>query len=71
MLQWSGFDAAVEVQPEAVITNMRLLYMFVPMAFVGLAALLVAFYPLTEERVRAIQLEMEERLAATEAEESV
>jgi Na+/melibiose symporter-like transporter len=36
-----------------------------------LAALLVAFYPLTEERVRAIQLEMEERLAATEAEESV
>ena len=52
---WSGFDAVVEVQPEAVITNMRLLYMFVPMGFVGLAALLLAFYPLTEERVLEIQ----------------
>ena len=58
MLSWSGFDAAVEVQPEAVITNMRLLYMFVPMGFVGLAALLVAFYPLTEERVLEIQKQL-------------
>jgi len=58
MLQWSGFDAEVDVQPEAVITNMRLLYMFVPMAFVGLAALLVAFYPLTEERILEIQRQL-------------
>ncbi len=60
MLQWSGFNAEVEVQPEAVITRMRLLYMLVPMGFVGLAALLVAFYPLTEKRVHELQAELAE-----------
>jgi GPH family glycoside/pentoside/hexuronide:cation symporter len=58
MLTWSGFDVAVEVQPETVITNMRLLYMFVPMGFVGLAALLLFFYPLSEERVLEIQKQL-------------
>ncbi len=58
MLNWSGFDAAVEVQPEAVITNMRLLYMFVPMGFVGFAALLVAFYPLSEKKINELQAEL-------------
>ena len=55
MLQWSGFDVAVEVQPEEVITNMRLLYMLVPMGFVGLGALLISFYPLSEEKIKGIQ----------------
>tara|TARA_B110000093_G_scaffold140600_2_gene151222 strand:- start:794 stop:2185 length:1392 start_codon:yes stop_codon:yes gene_type:complete len=58
MLSWSGFDAAVEVQPEAVITNMRLLYMFVPMGFIALAAGLLIFYPLSEERVLEIQKQL-------------
>ncbi|MGE4489922.1 MAG: MFS transporter [Kiritimatiellales bacterium] len=58
MLKWSGFDAAVNVQPERVVTAMRLLYMLVPMGFVGLAALLVAFYPLTEKRIEALQAEL-------------
>ena len=58
MLNWSGFDAAVEIQPEAVITHMRLLYMLVPMGFIGLAALLVAFYPLSEKRINELQTEL-------------
>ena len=58
MLSWSGFDAKVEVQPEAVITNMRLLYMFVPMGFIALAAGLLIFYPLSEERVLEIQKQL-------------
>lgn len=58
MLSWSGFDAKVEVQPEAVITNMRLLYMFVPMGFLALAAGLLIFYPLSEERVLEIQKQL-------------
>ncbi len=61
MLQWSGFNAEVEVQPESVITNMRLLYMLVPMAFVGLAAVLLIFYPLTEKRVLELQAELAEQ----------
>lgn len=61
MLRWSGFDASVGEQPESVITTMRLLYMFVPMFFVGLAALLVAFYPLSEKRIDEIQLELSKR----------
>lgn len=60
MLNWSGFNAEVDVQPESVITTMRLLYMLVPMGFVGLAALLVCFYPLTETRVLEIQAELAE-----------
>ena len=55
MLKWSGFDAAREMQPESVITTMRLLYMLVPMGFVGLAGILIAFYPLSEKRVRELQ----------------
>jgi len=58
MLTWSGFDAKVTVQPAQVITNMRLLYMLVPMGFVGLAALLLAFYPLSEKKIRELQAEL-------------
>ena len=58
MLSWSGFDAELEVQSEAAITNMRLLYMLVPMGFVGLAAFLLTFYPLTEKRVLEIQKQL-------------
>ncbi len=61
MLNWSGFDATLEThQPADVITNMRLLYMLVPMGFVGLAALLVAFYPLSEKRIHELQAELAE-----------
>lgn len=55
MLKWSGFDAALDIQPERVIINMRLLYMGVPIFFVSLAALLVLFYPLTEKKVHDLQ----------------
>ena len=58
MLKWSGFDAAVDVQPEGVITTMRLLYMFVPMGFVGLAIVLLLFYPLSEKRILEIQKQL-------------
>lgn len=62
MLTWSGFDATIEThQPEAVITNMRLLYMLVPMGFVGFAALLVCFYPLSEKRIHELQAELAEQ----------
>jgi GPH family glycoside/pentoside/hexuronide:cation symporter len=58
MLKWSGFNAELDVQPEGVITTMRLLYMFVPMGFVGLAAVLLLFYPLSEKRIHEIQAEL-------------
>ncbi len=67
LLTWSGFDAAVDVQPEAVIRNMRLLYMLVPMGFVGIAAVLVAFYPLTEKRILEVQAELKARKEIDEA----
>ena len=67
MLSWSGFDAELEVQSEAAITNMRLLYMLVPMGFVGLAALLLAFYPLTEKRVLEIQEQLHPEETPNEA----
>lgn len=60
MLQWSGFDAAVESQPESVITNMRILYMVVPMFFVGLAAFLLIFYPLSEDKINEIQKQLKD-----------
>ena len=67
MLTWSGFDAELEVQSEAAITNMRLLYMLVPMGFVGLAALLLVFYPLTEKRVLEIQEQLHPEATPNEA----
>ena len=61
MLKWSGFDANVAVQPESVIITMRLLYMLIPMGFIGLAALTAAFYPLSEKRVKELQQELKNR----------
>ena len=61
MLNWSGFDAELDAQPEKVVTTMRLLYMLVPMFFVGLAALLTSFYPLTEERVNELRAELDSK----------
>ena len=67
MLKWSGFDAAVDVQPEGVITTMRLLYMFVPMGFVGLAIVLLLFYPLSEKRILEIQKQLHPEETQNEA----
>jgi Na+/melibiose symporter-like transporter len=46
---------------------MRLLYMLVPMGFVGLAAFLLTFYPLTEKRVLEIQAESHSEETPNEA----
>jgi GPH family glycoside/pentoside/hexuronide:cation symporter len=45
MLSWSGFDPELEVQPDGVLTTLRLLYAIVPVVFVGAAAACVLAYP--------------------------
>lgn len=65
MLTWSGFDArAGGTQPPDVILNMRLLYALVPILFLGIAALLMWRYPITEAYVRGIRAEIDARKAA-------
>ncbi len=67
VLVLSGFDPSLEYhQDPETITNMRLMYSFVP-AFLLLFALVVLFkYPLTKERVAEIKAELKARREAEE-----
>lgn len=60
MLVMSGYkDGAV--QTASTMLSMRLLYVFVPVGFLILSIIFMVFFPLTEARVREIQLQLEER----------
>ena len=61
MIDISGYDSSLEVQTEQTILTMRLLYMIVPVVFIGIAIILVSFYPLTREKVEQIRLELDAR----------
>lgn len=62
LLTWSGYDAALQgAQDPAAITNMRLMYMLVPLVFLGLAFFVMLFYPITDRRVREIRAELDAR----------
>jgi len=61
MIDISGYDSTLESQTEQTIFVMRLLYMLVPVTFIGISAVLVAFYPLTKEKVEQIRQELDAR----------
>jgi GPH family glycoside/pentoside/hexuronide:cation symporter len=60
LLEWSGFDASLEgAQPEAVLTNMRLGYMIIPMASLVIALILLRFFKITPEKAKEIRTALE------------
>lgn len=61
MIDISGYNSGAEIQTEKTILTMRLLYMLVPVFFIGIAVILTAFYPLTRAKVEQIRLELDDR----------
>ncbi|AQQ72238.1 Glucuronide permease [Limihaloglobus sulfuriphilus] len=61
MIDFSGYDSSLAMQTEDTILKMRLLYMLVPVAFIGTSFILVCFYPLTREKVEQIRHEINAR----------
>ena len=62
LLEWTGFDAALEgAQPEAVLRNMRIGYIAIPVIALLLALILLKVFPITPERAAEIREQLEAR----------
>jgi GPH family glycoside/pentoside/hexuronide:cation symporter len=61
MLDASGFDVAVEVQPERTLFLLRLFDVCVPLATSALAIVIMLTYQISEERANEIRSELERR----------
>jgi GPH family glycoside/pentoside/hexuronide:cation symporter len=62
VLEWTGFDrGAGPIQPPEVLQRMLMYYILLPIAFWGIALLLVWRYPLKRARMLEIRRELEQR----------
>jgi GPH family glycoside/pentoside/hexuronide:cation symporter len=62
LLELTGFDAALEgAQPEAVLRNLRLGYIAIPVVSLVAALALLKFFPITRERAAEIREQLEAR----------
>jgi GPH family glycoside/pentoside/hexuronide:cation symporter len=62
LLELTGFDAALEgAQPEAVLRNMRIGYIVVPVVSLVLALFLLRIFPITPEKAAEIREQLEAR----------
>ncbi|QQE11479.1 MFS transporter [Planctomycetota bacterium] len=64
ILDFSGYDAALDQQPTDTLMNMRVLFVFFPIVMAAIMIALIHFYPLNEKRC----LEIRERLEARRGE---
>ena len=64
ILNWSGFDSLLPAQTERAIYMMRSFFVWIPSLAIGLAMVLMWFYPLTEKRSYEVRQELEERRKA-------
>jgi GPH family glycoside/pentoside/hexuronide:cation symporter len=61
LVNWSGLDSALKVQPDEVVIRMRLLYMLVTPAFLAGALILAMKYSLTEIESARLRSELDRR----------
>jgi GPH family glycoside/pentoside/hexuronide:cation symporter len=64
ILEWTGFDAKLGAQPEAVLHRMLLLYILLPTIFWIVAVILIGIYPLNRKKMSEIRAELESRRGA-------
>jgi len=55
IIKWSGYMENLDMQADATILKMRILYAAVPIFFISLAFVLTLFYSLTEEKTHEIR----------------
>ncbi|MEN6385850.1 MAG: MFS transporter, partial [Phycisphaerales bacterium] len=56
IIEWSGFDREVAIQSSSVIFNLRIMFAFIPIAFLCCAAILTWRYPVTKEKIEEVQM---------------
>jgi len=61
VLEFSGYDAKVDVQPENVLQRMFLLYVLLPVIIWSVALISVWFYPLDRKRSTELRATLEAR----------
>jgi GPH family glycoside/pentoside/hexuronide:cation symporter len=61
IVQWSGFNQAVSVQPESVIMKLRIMFAGAPLMFLASAFILVVLYPVNRKTIEHIQALLLER----------
>jgi glycoside/pentoside/hexuronide:cation symporter, GPH family len=66
MLVWAGYRDGATITPETV-TNLRVLFIAVPVVLLGLALALTWRFPITEKVARGIRAELDARAAAAGA----
>jgi GPH family glycoside/pentoside/hexuronide:cation symporter len=59
ILSWSGFNPDIQVQPGETVFMMRLLFSVVPAFVIIIGFILMALYPISEERAYAFRKELE------------
>jgi glycoside/pentoside/hexuronide:cation symporter, GPH family len=68
VLEWTGYDAKLAVQPASAITGIQALIGPIPAFFLGIGILFALFYPLNRERHAQVLSELAERRAAIDRE---
>ncbi len=64
ILEWTGFDAKIGAQPEAVLHRMLVLYVLLPTIFWIVAVGLIGIYPLNRKKMFEVRGELEARRGA-------
>ncbi|GFP31179.1 hypothetical protein HKBW3S34_02098, partial [Candidatus Hakubella thermalkaliphila] len=54
----SGYDAQLLIQPASALLGLRLLMSAIPIAALALAFVFIFYYPLSGERLKAVEAEM-------------
>lgn len=67
VLDWTGYNATLPVQPASAITGIQALIGPVPAVFLGIGILFALFYPLNRERHAQVIHELAERRATKES----
>lgn len=67
ILEWAGFDAALEGnQSEVTLTALRALYTVVPAVGIAVAMIVISRFPITAERAGEIRRRLDERILSEE-----
>jgi GPH family glycoside/pentoside/hexuronide:cation symporter len=61
LVNWAGYDASLKLQSEHCILWMRIMFAVVPALFAAFAVICTKAYPLSEQRMHEVRLELNSR----------
>lgn len=64
ILKWTGYDTTVELQPDGVSRNLRIMFALLPISLLVISAIVVWCYPLTKKRMLEIRQQLDSVNAA-------